>query len=283
MSSEIPFYIVNVFAKTAWSGNPLAIVPDADHLDTATMQKIARQFNLSETVFICSTPDHAAQLRIFAPLYELAFAGHPTIGAAFWLHTHRHLDPPFVLKTANSSPEITFNCDQYGFTLTHYETRPCEIPRQTLAQMIGVTEPDLGEQPMWISLGGWQLMIPLNSAQAVHHAQPNLSYLSEFGVDEQNLYIWHEADHQVTSRYFYQEACTCVEDPGTGSAAACLGAWAHHHGLTPIDWQITQAQAIDRPNYLHLSVDTQGVIYVGAQVVDVAHGYITIPPISKAS
>lgn len=85
MHPQLNYEVVNVFAESPWGGNPLAIVPDADALDSVTMQLIARQFNLSETVFICSPDEgseHVARLRIFTPDHEMPFAGHPTIGAS---------------------------------------------------------------------------------------------------------------------------------------------------------------------------------------------------------
>ena len=78
------YAIYDVFADTALAGNPLAVVFDAGDLETERMQAIAREFNLSETVFICppEKPVHNASLRIFMPTGELPFAGHPTVGAA---------------------------------------------------------------------------------------------------------------------------------------------------------------------------------------------------------
>jgi hypothetical protein len=83
----LPFHIYDVFTSTPFTGNPLAIVEDADGLSTAQMQTIARQFNLSETIFV-QTPDdpaHTAKVRIFFPTAEIPFAGHPTIGCAIHL------------------------------------------------------------------------------------------------------------------------------------------------------------------------------------------------------
>ena len=79
------YRVVDVFTKTALEGNPLAVFPDGSNLDGATMQKIAKQLNLSETVFLLppTRRDAAAKLRIFTPTYETDFAGHPTIGASF--------------------------------------------------------------------------------------------------------------------------------------------------------------------------------------------------------
>ena len=78
------YLLLDVFSGTVLEGNPLAIVLDAEGLDTARMQKITREFNLSETVFVLppENPAHAARIRIFCPEYEMPFAGPPTVGTA---------------------------------------------------------------------------------------------------------------------------------------------------------------------------------------------------------
>lgn len=78
----VAYRLVNVFAETAFGGNPLAVIEDAGSLTDPDMQHIARQFNLSETSFILPSDKAAARIRIFTPSYEMPFAGHPTLGSA---------------------------------------------------------------------------------------------------------------------------------------------------------------------------------------------------------
>src|ERR1051326_3937051 len=96
------FCTLDVFTRTRFAGNPLAVVLEADGLDAARMQRIAREFNLSETVFVFppEDPAHRARLRIFTPAAELPFAGHPTVGPAVLLASLDGQDPPpaFVLE-----------------------------------------------------------------------------------------------------------------------------------------------------------------------------------------
>jgi PhzF family phenazine biosynthesis protein len=80
--ADYAFRIVNVFAETALGGNPLAVFEDARGLDTATMQALALQFNLSETTFVLPSGVATACVRIFTPAFEMPFAGHPTLGTA---------------------------------------------------------------------------------------------------------------------------------------------------------------------------------------------------------
>ncbi|HEV2641885.1 MAG TPA: PhzF family phenazine biosynthesis isomerase, partial [Candidatus Elarobacter sp.] len=87
MTRDYAFHTLDVFTDRIFGGNPLAVLPDATGLDTAQMERIAREFNLSETVFVLppEQPSSAARVRIFTPGRELPFAGHPTVGTAFLL------------------------------------------------------------------------------------------------------------------------------------------------------------------------------------------------------
>lgn len=277
---KLPFYISNVFAESAWGGNPLAIVPllHGQKLDTSTMQRITRQFNLSETVFITPSDAHTAHLRIFTPSYELPFAGHPTIGAAQWLHQHLHLPDTFTLTTPAKTVSITHADDVYRFTLSGYETAPCAFTTEHLTQALGLQPGDVAEDFRWVNSGTWQLIIPLTSREAVMRAQPNMAKL----LDQSNpnfrhtAYIWHETQGLITSRYFFSYNGILVEDPGTGSACANLGAWAHENGCAPLAWKITQAEAIERPNHLYLNVSADGMIQVGGRVMPFAQGELNV-------
>ena len=84
---ELDFHTLDVFTDRRFAGNPLAVVHGADMLDTAAMQTLACEFNLSESVFVMKpdNPAHSAKIRIFTPAMELPFAGHPTVGTAWWL------------------------------------------------------------------------------------------------------------------------------------------------------------------------------------------------------
>src|SRR5262245_17155351 len=92
---RLPYHILDVFTDTRFGGNPLAVVLDADGLDGDRMQTVAREFNLSETVFVLKAqrPAHTARVRIFTPARELPFAGHPTVGTGVLLAQLRSPEP----------------------------------------------------------------------------------------------------------------------------------------------------------------------------------------------
>ena len=279
---KLPFYISNVFAESAWGGNPLAIVPllDGQTLDTETMQRIARQFNLSETVFITppTAANHVAHLRIFTPSYELPFAGHPTIGAAQWLHQHLNQPDTFTLTTPAKTATITHKDGIFRFKLSGYQSAPCAFTPEHLAQALGLNREDVADGYRWMNAGTWQLIVPLTSREAVMRAQPNMALMLDTSNPNfrHTAYIWHEAQGAATSRYFFSYNGSLVEDPGTGSACANLGAWAHEAGFAPLSWKITQAEAIDRPNHLYLNVSENGEIQVGGCVMPFAQGELNV-------
>lgn len=278
---KFPYHIVNVFAESAWGGNPLAIVPllDVPPLDENTMQLLARQFNLSETVFIMppTLPDTAAHLRIFTPEYEMPFAGHPTIGAAYWLHRELGLSDDFDLTTPAKTVAIHHADGVYRLTLSGYVFSPCGLSRQQLARGLGLSAEDVGAEVLWMNAGTWQFLVPLRTAAAVHAVRPRIEHLADGTMDAHhvNVYVWHEADGQVSARFFFSHHGALVEDPGTGSACANLGAWAHRQGRAPLTWRITQAAAIDRPNHLYLNVNAAGEITVGGRVRAFAEGELS--------
>lgn len=284
MSAELnpqtfEYHIVNVFAQSAWGGNPLAIVPNADALDTRTMQLIARQFNLSETVFLCQSDEHAAHLRIFTPEHELPFAGHPTIGSAWFLHQHLNLPDQFTVQTNAKTVAIEHKEGLYQLTVSGYEAKNCAFSVLHLADALNLQPNDIVEPATWMNAGSWQLLVPVASTDAVNRVRPNLSALLDQSVDAAHLYvyIWHEENNQVTSRYFFNVDNAVIEDPGTGGACANLGAYAHSRGRTPLSWHITQAAAIERPNHLYLNVKQTGEISIGGRVMPFSTGVFSLP------
>jgi trans-2,3-dihydro-3-hydroxyanthranilate isomerase len=120
--------------------------------------------------------------------------------------------------------------------------------------------------------------VPLTNLDALNRVQPNLKALINAAVDAAhlNVYLWFRDKNQVHSRYFFNIDNAVIEDPGTGSACANLGAWAHAQGLAPLNWHVTQAEFINRPNHLYLNVNNEGCIQVGGKVIPFSQGQLTI-------
>ena len=268
------YKIVNVFAESHFGGNPLAVFPEADGLNTEQMQLIARQFNLSETVFLhqSDTPQAVKKLRIFTPNYEMPFAGHPTIGSAFVAHSLFNLPSHYQFETQaglvsllHQNRLITFSLDKEVIA------EPSPYAKADFAELLGLPEQAILETT-WINTGSNQLLVRVNSAQAVADCQINPALFTQIVGKNRSIYIWFEENQTAKVRLFFMNGGSIAEDPGTGSAAANLGGWCILNRRYPMQWQITQGDEIGRPNRLTLRVDENQIIYVGAEAILVGEG-----------
>ncbi|MBV7388586.1 PhzF family phenazine biosynthesis protein [Pasteurellaceae bacterium TAE3-ERU1] len=273
------YVIVNVFAQSHFGGNPLAVFPEADGLSQEAMQLIARQFNLSETVFVKPATEQSAvkKLRIFTPEYELPFAGHPTLGAAAVLRRALDLPARYPLQTQAGRVEMVHQNDQVRFGLRNLvEITPSALSVVQMAAILGLESENIIGEVVNVNTGSAQTLVQLASAQAVTSCQiASALFLPHFA--RQSLYVWHESQGQVTARLFFGQQGAVLEDPGTGSAAANLGGWAIHHQRAPLAWQIAQGDALNRPNRLSLTVDNDNTIWVGGNVIEVGRGEFYLP------
>ncbi|MDC7691992.1 PhzF family phenazine biosynthesis protein [Vogesella indigofera] len=281
MSRSYVYQIVNVFAESRFGGNPLAVFTDASGLSDDDMQLIARQFNLSETVFLLpGDAEAAASLRIFTPSYELPFAGHPTIGSAAVLHAQHGLGERFTLRTRAGLIPIQWQDGVFRLTAVPATQRAANLAPADAAAMLGLAAADIADAPMWVNAGSEQLLIRLASREAVLAARP----VHELFVRHATLhpgrsiaYLWHVADNVATVRLFFEQQGAVIEDPGTGSACANLGGWCALNGLAPLSWRIEQGEVIQWPNVLYLDVDAAGKVQVGGKVQQLGEGTFRLP------
>jgi len=279
---ELAFRIVNVFTQNRGplTGNPLCVFESGESLDTATMQALARQFNLSETTFVLPSKRATAQVRIFTPSYEMQFAGHPTLGTA---HVCRALglggDELKLDMQAGIIP-VQAQGDRWTLQANAATWRECTASRATLAKMLGVAESDIGREPLWVKAGKEQLIVPLTSERAVRNARPDAAtfatVLSEDG--HSMAYVFAElAPERLLSRFFFPVGSAVLEDPATGSATANLGGWMIATGRKlPCHFEISQGEYADRPSTLLLDVDGDRRIFVSGDVVELARGTLHV-------
>ena len=279
---ELAFRIVNVFTQNRGplTGNPLCVFESGESLDTATMQALARQFNLSETTFVLPSARATAQVRIFTPSYEMQFAGHPTLGTA---HVCRALglggDELKLDMQAGIIP-VQAQGDRWTLQANAATWRECTASRATLAKMLGVAESDIGREPLWVKAGKEQLIVPLTSERAVRNARPDAAtfatVLSEDG--HSMAYVFAElAPERLLSRFFFPVGSAVLEDPATGSATANLGGWMIATGRKlPCHFEISQGEYADRPSTLLLDVDGDRRIFVSGDVVELARGTLHV-------
>lgn len=278
----LSFRIVNVFTFNGGTltGNPLCVFEDASSLDTGTMQALARQFNLSETTFILPSSEANAHVRIFTPSYEMPFAGHPTLGTAFVCRAMGLGGDEIKLQMKAGLIPVKANGNRWTLQANQPTWRECEASRETLANMLGVEPGDIGQRPLWVKAGKEQLVIPLNSEDAVRRARPRPeTFVSVPSEDGQSMaYIFAPpANGRTLARFFFPDGAAILEDPATGSATANFGGWWIATGQPlPCQLQISQGEYVARPSTLFLEVDAQRRIFVSGDVVEIARGTLNL-------
>ncbi len=274
------YRIVNVFAEQRFGGNPLAVFTDAGGLSERDMQLIARQFNLSETVFLFpGDAECAASLRIFTPGYELPFAGHPTLGAAAVLHDMGECGDAFTLRTRSGLIPVTRRDGVFQLSALSAQASPSGLSPAAVAAMLNLDPADLAGPAEWVDAGAEQLLVPLASREAVLRAKPEPEQFKRNAAKVPGkafAYLWYQQDGLATVRLFFEQLGAVIEDPGTGSACANLGGWCALNGLAPLAWRVEQGEAIQRPNVLYLDVGTDGAVLVGGRVMAMGEGVLQL-------
>jgi len=280
--ATLSYHIVNVFTQNGGvlTGNPLCVFESAEALSSATMQALARQFNLSETTFILPSSRASARVRIFTPTYEMPFAGHPTLGTAFVCHALNLGGTELTLEMLAGIIPVRASDRRWTLQANTPTWRTPDASRSQLAQMLGLDENDVGERPLWVKAGKEQLIIPLTSEAAVRRARPDAGLCSKVQSEDGHsmAYVFAETSPgKLLSRFFFPMGSALLEDPATGSATANLGGWciATERSL-PCRFEISQGEYAQRPSTLYLDVDAERRIYVSGEVIELGRGTVTI-------
>jgi len=270
------FRIVNVFTIDGdrFSGNPLCVFDDARGISDAQMQALALQMNLSETTFVLPSERGDARVRIFTPGFEIPFAGHPTLGTASVIAGDR---TRVVLDLTAGLVPVTRSGDAWTLRAAKPPTsRPVDATRAQLAQMLGLPDGAVCDEPLWVSCGLEQLVIPIASSALVRAAQPVPELLVRWGSasadDDPMAYLWAADEPTWTVRFFFLANGAVREDPATGSACANLGGWHILQRRAPMSATLRQGDAVGRPSRLGLRVDAEGGIHVTGSVIELARG-----------
>jgi trans-2,3-dihydro-3-hydroxyanthranilate isomerase len=291
---EFPFVQLDVFTSRPLEGNQLAVFTDARGLTDDEMQKLARETNLCETTFVIPRDPQTERadghkVRIFTIFEELPFAGHPTLGTAWYLRQHT-TDSEIVLDLKVGKIPVRFEQrdgllfgemrqsePQFGRTHSHAE----------VAKVLGVSAAELDENlPIQtVSTGMPFTIVPFRSLATLQKLTTGwsqmASYLATIGSPAFFYLVCREAlDPKATlhARMIFYNG----EDPATGSAAGCCTAWAVKHGVLASGTQGMIEQGIEtrRPSYLHIraekSGDTVTNVRVGGNVVHVIDGKVTM-------
>lgn len=285
--SALPFATYDVFTETRYAGNPLAVVFDADALTDAQMQTIAREFNLSETIFVRTPANatHEASVRIFTPGKELPFAGHPTIGGAIAIAERRRgraqvQDLVFVLEEKIGPVRCGVKIAAAGASFAEFEAPRLSTPAggapspEAAASALGLDIAEIGfdaHAPALFSAGVPFAMIPVASLAALGRSALHAARTTDLlGASEVFVYARAEPDqpHAFRARMFAPEI-GIPEDPATGSAAAAFaGVLAASEDL-PEGWHnlpILQGVEMGRPSLIGLEVKIEGGALAGARI-----------------
>lgn len=291
------FVTLDVFTDRRFAGNPLAVVLDGDGLDTAAMQMIAAEFNLSETVFVQPPQDaaHRARLRIFTPARELPFAGHPTVGTAVLLGCRDGGGASSMVleETVGPVPCRVTPAGDRGEAVFDLPSLPQEMgaapPTATLAEALGIAKDDIGFgdfAPCCWSAGNGFTFVPVKGLDAVGRAKPNRAVFDNVltpGGHGAVFVFTHEtadAGHDFHARMF-APMMGVTEDPATGSAAAAFaGVLSRPGGLKDGRHSVTieQGYEMGRPSLIKLGMTVQGGALtagsIGGSAVMVSEGTI---------
>jgi len=282
--TRLAYDIVDVFTDRPFAGNPLAVVYGGEHLDTSQMQAMAREFHLSETVFVLPSTMEGAdyRLRIFTPEAELQFAGHPSVGSAVAQH-RRGMVPAGQLhqETGVGVLPIFVHPDGRATLTGGAATIGAVLSPTPYLACAGLSEADLAGSP--ICMAGCGLEFPFVSVtpDAVTRAVPT----PVPGVREVYIFSW-DAERRLAHARLFAPQLGIAEDAATGSAALALGVWLANCGLVPADGETTytvrQGIEIHRPSTMECAVSTvDGQVVrttVTGMVMPIASGEIAVPP-----
>jgi trans-2,3-dihydro-3-hydroxyanthranilate isomerase len=283
------YCVVDVFTNQPFEGNSLAVFPDASGLDDDTMQRIARELNLSETTFVfsASRSDCVANVRIFTPAKELIFAGHPTIGTSFVLLAEgmvsRHVDH-FVLE--EKVGPVPIRVELGPRPLIWLRTPPIEYGKtyqpSACADMLALNVNDLLDvAPQLVSAGNPTIFVAVKNKEIVDRALLDARRLKTLiGPDSEPLcvFVFTPTLEGAYSRMF-APLYGISEDPATGSSTGPLASFMMRNCLTPGTAQrrlmSEQGTKMGRRSMLHVCIQGEN----GKVGIDVG-GYVT--PLTEA-
>lgn len=283
------FKQVDVFTAEPYHGNPVAVVLDAEGLDTAQMQRIANWTNLSETTFVLPATDPAAdyRLRIFTPGSELPFAGHPTIGTAHALLEAGRIaarDGTLVQQCHAGLVRLTVDGASQAERRIAFELPPPKLTELGDAE-VDELQALLGEtlqrdaRPRLVDVGPRWIVAQLSDARAVVAARPDLERMKRQDLRARAtgvvVFGAHEpgSPAQVEVRAF-APSCGIAEDPVCGSGNGCMAALIRETGQVErfgARFIAAQGQVVGRAGLLHIGIEPARIT-VGGQAVTCIDG-----------
>jgi PhzF family phenazine biosynthesis protein len=273
-----PFLQVDVFTSTPYAGNPVAVVLEADGLETEEMQRLAHWTNLSETTFVLppTAPEADYRVRIFTPVQELPFAGHPTLGTCHaWLEAGGKAANPDVVVQECEAGLVPVRRTEEGLAFAApplLRTGPVDASLvEHIASVLGIERGAILDSE-WVDNGPGWVGVLLADADAVLALRPGSVDL-DLGVV--GAYP-SGSPYALEVRAFFPKEGATVEDPVTGSLNASLAEWLLRTGRVEAPYVASQGTALGRAGRVHVSRDADGTIWVGGGTVTCVEGRIRI-------
>lgn len=270
---KLDYVLLDVFTTERLSGNPLAVVTKADGLLDDQMQRIAAEFNLSETVFITKpkAERHAAAVRIFTPAVELPFAGHPTVGAAVVIGLESRMSAVRIEEAIGVITCVIEKVDRRTgharFALPHLPMVAGNSPDKThLALALGIDAEDIGcgmHRPSVYSAGVIFYLVPVKNAAVLRRVKPERRGWPEvFPLGHNSVYIYTETPDEDGNDFaarMFSPGMGLGEDPATGAAAAALiGQLALDAPAGQTEYRLRQGVEMGRPSLITIQIRKDG-------------------------
>ena len=271
-----PFRQIDVFTATPYRGNPVAVVLEGAGVSTEEMQRFAHWTNLSETTFVLPPEDDRAdyRVRIFTPVAELPFAGHPTLGTCHAWREHTGRDQDTVVQECGAGL-VTVRETQNGLAFgapPRLRSGPVDDAlAERVAAMLGLERAAIADLAHADNGPGW-IAVLLDSADAVLALTPRFDEL-DVGVAGP-----HPAGGEpaLEVRAFFPKDGAVVEDPVTGSLNASLAQWLLETGRATAPYVARQGTALGRDGRVHVTRDDDGAVWVGGGTVTCVAGYVEL-------
>jgi PhzF family phenazine biosynthesis protein len=283
---RLAFQQVDVFTAVPFKGNPVAVVLEGDGLSTAQMQAIAGWTNLSETTFVCTPTDRAAdyRLRIFTPRAEIPFAGHPTIGSAHALLRHGRVPRRpgrLVQECGKGLVDLRVDGDRLFLALpkpAFHEPDPTQ--RAAAAAALGLTAAEILRAGI-IDVGPVWFTVQLRDGATVAKLEPDMAAIAALsrppvtGLNVFGLYgDGGPADLEVRS---FAPAHGVPEDPVCGSGNGCVAALVQREKLLARSSYVSsQGRRLQRDGRVEVRFADDGVIWLGGHAVTCVEGTLTV-------
>ena len=300
---SLRYLLIDVFTERPFGGNQLAVFPDAEGIDPALLQPIARELNFTETTFVYPPRenDHAARLRIFTPDAEVPYAGHPVIGTAFALEAESQLSTDLAsihIELEGGLVPVRLQRSEAGELLqaTMTQERPQFLGQFHQSELVAAA---LGLESSEIAITGLPCevvstglpfhIVPVGDLDAMRRIQIHPDKLDELtrvlGVGDLFVFCFETIDPTATVHCrMFAPSFGIPEDPATGSASGCLGAYLVKNRVVPLKklTRIISEQGLEmgRPSRVSIEVESSegriSAVRVGGSAVVVGEGTLRV-------